>query len=124
LLKDCDVQRYVVQAAAWLEIIVGAVLIAAPDVPCLLVFGSRPEAIGRPLARWVGITLCALGIACVPSRNAESNRNAVLGLFVFNVGVTVLFACVGVVTVHGFLLWPVVILHAIIAVALLPQLIT
>jgi hypothetical protein len=115
-------QRYVVKAAAWLEIIVGAILITAPDLPCLLVFGTRPESIGRPLARWVGLTLCALGIACVPSRNADSNRGAVIGLFVFNAGVTVLFAWVGVVTVHGFALWPVVILHAVIAGALLPQL--
>jgi len=117
-------QRYVVKAAAWLEIIVGAILITVPDVPCLLVFGSKPESIGRPLARWIGITLFALGIACVPSRNAAPNGRAVLGLFVFNVGATVLFAWVGVVTVHGLALWPVVILHGVIAVALLPQLVT
>ena len=123
-MKYCDVQRHVIKAAAWLEIIVGAVLSAAPDLPCLLVFGSRPEAIGRPLARWVGVSLLALGIACVPARNAESTRSAVLGLLVFNAGVTALFAWVGVFTVHGFLLWPVVILHAFIAVALLPQLMT
>ena len=117
-------QRYVVKAAAWLEIIVGAILITAPDLPCLLVFGTKPENIARPLARWVGLTLCALGIACVPLRNAEPNRSAVIGLLGFNVGVTVLFAWVGVVTVHGFALWPVVVLHAVIAVALLPQLMT
>jgi hypothetical protein len=117
-------QRYVVKAQAWLEIIVGAILIAAPDVPCMLVFGSKPEAIARPLARWVGLTLCALGVACLPSRNAEPNRSAVIGFFVLNVGVTVLFAWVGFATVHGPVLWPVVILHAVIAVALLPQLMT
>lgn len=116
--------RYVVKAAAWLEIIVGAILITVPDVPCVLVFGAKPEDIGRPLARWVGVTLLALGIACVPARNAASSRNAVLGLFLFNIGVTALFAWVGVVTIHGFALWPVVILHAVIAVALLPQLVT
>jgi len=117
-------QRYVVKATAWLEMIVGAILITVPDVPCMLVFGTKPEGIGRPLARWVGVTLFALGIACVPATNAASNRSAVLGLFLFNVGATALFAWVGVVTVHGFALWPVVILHAVIAVALLPQLVT
>jgi len=53
-----------------------------------------------------------------------SNQNAVLGLFVFNVGATILFAWVGVVTIHGSALWPVVILHAVITVALLRQLVT
>ena len=117
-------QRYVVKAAAWLEIVVGAIFVTVPDIPCLLVFGAKPESIGRPLAHWVGVALIALGIACLPSKSAVSNQNAVLGLFVFNVGATILFAWVGVVTIHGSALWPVVILHAVITVALLRQLVT
>ena len=115
-------QRFVVGAAAWLEIIVGALFLTVPDVPCQLLFGAKPEAIGMPLGRFAGIALVALGISCLPSRDVGSRRGIVLGLFVFNVGV-VLFACVGVAsTLHGFLLWPAVILHAIIAGALLPHL--
>ena len=117
------VQRYIVKAAAYLEIVVGAVFITAPNVPCALLFGANPDNVGAPLARWVGVSLFALGIACLPSKAGESHRSAVLGLFVFNAGVTILFAWVGAVsTVHGFLLWPAVILHAVIAAALLPQL--
>jgi len=115
--------RYVVKAAAWLEIIVGIVFITAPNVLCVLLFAARPEGIGRPLARWVGVGLLALGIACLPSRTPEVHRVAVLGLFVFNLGVAILLAWVGAgATIHGFALWPVVILHAVIAVALLPLL--
>ena len=117
-------QRYVVKAAAWLEIVVGVILATLPDIPCLLVFGAKPESVGRPLAHWVGVALIALGIACLPSKAAVSNHNAVLGLFVFNVGATILFAWVGIVTIHGSALWPVVILHAVITVALLRQLVT
>ena len=117
------VQRYVVKVAAWLEIVVGVIFVTLPDVPCLLVFGAKPESVGRPLAHWVGVALIALGIACLPTKAAESNHNAVLGLFVFNLGATILFAWVGVVTIHGFALWPVVILHAVITVALLRQLV-
>ena len=113
-------QRYVVKAAAWFEIVVGAIFVTLPDIPCLLVFGAKPESVGRPLAHWVGVALIALGIACLPL-TAESNHNAVLGLFVFNVGATILFAWVGIATIHGFALWPVVMLHGIIAVALLWQ---
>ena len=120
--KNWGPRDYIVKTAAWLEIIVGAILITVPDLPCLLVFGSKPESIAEPLARWVGVALFALGIACVPSRNAEPNPSAVRGLFVFNIGTTALFAWVGVVTEHGLALWPVVILHGVIAVALLLQL--
>jgi hypothetical protein len=117
--KRLKVQRYIVKAAAWLEIVVGAIFVTVPDIPCLLVFGAKPESVGRPLAHWIGVALIALGIACLPSKAAESQRSAVLGLLVFNIGATILFLWVGVTTVHGFALWPVVILHAVIAVALL-----
>src|SRR5215471_5711727 len=117
------VQRYIVKAAACLEIAVGAIFVIAPNIPCGLLFGANADNIGTPLARWVGVSLLALGIACLPSRAGESPRSAVLGLFVFNAGVAILFAWIGAVaTVHGFLLWPAVILHAVIAAALLPQL--
>jgi len=71
--------RYIVKAAAWLEIIVGIIFIAAPDILCLLLFDAKPEGMGRPLARWVGVALLALGIACLPPRSADAQRTAVLG---------------------------------------------
>jgi len=114
-------QRFVVGAAAWLEMIVGALFLTVPDVPCLLLFGAQPEAIGMPLGRFLGIALVALGFVCLPSRDTGSPRNVVRGLFAFNAGVAILFACVAVASaLHGLLLWPVVILHTIIAGALLP----
>jgi hypothetical protein len=117
-------QRSVVMAAAWLEIAVGASFVAVPDLPCVLLFAAKPEGIALPLARFAGFGLLALGIACLPS-TATGSRRGVVGLFLFNVGVAILFAWVGVVTtLHGFLLWPVAILHAVIATALVPQLLT
>ena len=69
------------------------------------------------------IALVALGIACLPSSDVGSSRNVVLGLFAFNGGVAILFAWVGIASaLHGLLLWPVAILHTIIAAALLPHL--
>jgi len=119
------VWRYVVKAAAWLEIVVGAIFVVVPDIPCEVVFGARLDSISRLLARWVGVSLFALGIACLPSKSVESQRTAVLGLFLFNAAVASLFVWAGAIAaVHGFLLWPVVILHAVIAVALLPQLLS
>jgi len=116
-------RRFIVTAAAWLEIVVGALFLTVPDVPCSLLLAAKPEALGVLLSRFVGVALVALGIACLPSTNAGSRRSAV-GLLVFNVGVTILFAWVGFTTTHGFLLWPVVILHATIAGALVVHLLT
>jgi hypothetical protein len=113
-------QSYIVKAAAWLEIAVGVVFIAAPDVPCTLLFDAKPEGIGGPLARWVGIGLFALGIACVPSKTAELRHSTVLGLFALNAGIAILLVWVGIsVAIHGFLLWPGVILHLLISLALI-----
>lgn len=109
-----------VMAAAWLEIVVGATILMVPDVACVLLLGAKAEGVAMPLARFAGIALVALGIACLPSTAAGSCRSAVQALFAFNLGVTVLLAWVGVATtLRGFLLWPAVILHAVIAAALL-----
>jgi hypothetical protein len=113
---------FVVTAAAWLEIFVGPTFVVVPALPCRLLFAVTPEGIAVPLGRFAGIALIGLGIACLPSKLAESRRGAVLGLLVFNVVATVFCAWVAVATTfRGFLLWPVVILHAAIAAALLPQ---
>lgn len=113
-------RSHIVKTAAWLEIVVGVVFITAPDLPCTLLFDARPEGIGGPLSRWIGIGLFALGIAGVPSRDSEPRHSTVLGLFAYNAGIAILLAWMGIsVAIHGSLLWPVVILHSLISVALL-----
>jgi hypothetical protein len=113
-------QSYIVKAAAWLEVIVGVVFITAPDFPCTLLFDVKPEGIGGALARWAGIGLFALGIACMPSNAGELRRSTVLGLFAFNVGIAILLAWVGIsIAIHGFPLWPGVVFHSLISIALL-----
>jgi hypothetical protein len=118
-------QKSIVTGAAWLEIAVGVTVIVAPNFLCVLLFATRPEGAGMPIARLAGIALLALGISCLPSVQPAPRRNSVLGLLVYNVGAAILFAWVGVATaLHGFLLWPAAILHAGIAAALLPQFLT
>lgn len=113
-------RRYVVIASAWLEIVVGAFLAVVPDIPCTLIFNAKPESMGGALARWVGISLISLGIACLPPKKMEAHGTAWLGLFLFNAGLAVVLAYFGATSpVHGFLLWPTVILHVVIAVMLL-----
>ncbi len=117
-------QRVVVMTAAWLEIVVGVTAITALGVMCRLLFAAEPDGVAMPLGRLAGVALLALGIACLPSKSAESSRNALLGLFVYNFGTATLLAWVGVATtLRGALLWPAVLLHVVIAVALLAQLV-
>jgi hypothetical protein len=112
--------KHVVKAAAYLELIAGAIFILWPGMACTLVFGASPENIGSALARWVGIGLFALGIACLPSKIANPQDRAVLGLLSLNIGIVALLACVGMrAATHGLLLWPAVVLHFLVSVALL-----
>ena len=115
-------QKYLVRAAAWLEIITGIALIIGPKIACLLLFAAPLDGIGVPLGRYAGIAVLALGTACLPAATADARR-AVLGLLMYNVGAVMLFVWIWIATTfHGFLLWPAMILHAGIAFGLLLQL--
>jgi hypothetical protein len=114
--------KYIVKAAAWLEIAVGVGLIVAPDLASRLLFAVGLEGPGVPVARFAGIGLLALGWTCL-STSEGSPRGAVWGLYVFNAAATILFVWVGLATtLHGVLLWPAAILHAGIAAGLVPGL--
>ena len=81
-----------------------------------------PEGVSKPLGHLAGIALVALGIASLPSAVTGSHRKAVLGLLVYNVGTAGLLTWVGIATpFRGVLLWPAVVLHAAVMVALLSQ---
>ena len=110
----------IVATAAWFEIGVGGIILADVAVPSRLFFAAVPQGVAVPLARFAGIALVALGIACLPSTGTGPRRSSMIGLLVFNVGVAILFAEVAINTaLRGPLLWPAIIVHAIIAVALL-----
>jgi hypothetical protein len=116
--------RYLIVAAAALEILAGAILITALDFACRLLFATAPEGVGIPLGRWVGIGLVALGIACLPSGKGP-RRSVVLGLLTYNAGFLIMAVWLGLATTfRGWLLWPAAVLHATIAASLLAQLVT
>ena len=115
--------RTVLAVAAWVEILVGCSFILVPETQSQFVFGVTVEGAGIHFARFSGVALIGLGIACLPSKFSDSNSVAVRSLFLFNIAATIFFALVGVAaTSRGVLLWPVVILHAVIAAALAPSL--
>jgi hypothetical protein len=60
-------QKYLVRAAAWLEIVVGIALVASPKLGSLLLFATELDGPGVLFARFAGIALLALGAACMPT---------------------------------------------------------
>jgi hypothetical protein len=113
-------QKSVVMTAAWVEIVAGAAILAMLGTACRLLFATAPEGMSRPIGRLAGIALVALGVASLPFRSAGLQRRAVQGLVVYNMGATILLAWVAIATAfRGVLLWPAVILHAVIAAALI-----
>ena len=112
-------RRTTLMIAAWVEIMVGVSFVLAVNGQSQFVFGTTLDGAGAGFARLAGIGLIALGIACLPSDHVETNRRAVRTLLVFNIAATILFAWIGVATTfRGVMLWPVVILHALLAIAL------
>ncbi len=121
--RDLMPPRVVVMVAAWLEIVVGVLFITALDTMCRLLFAAGPEGAAMPLGRLVGVALFSLGVASLPSSSSELSRSVVMGLFAYNLGAATLFAWTAVATtLRGLMLWPGVLLHLIVAGALLPQL--
>jgi len=111
--------RTAVMMAAWLEIIVGASFLIATDAQSQFLFGATAEGLAVIFAQFVGIALISLGIACVPSKVAGTRQMAVRGLLIYNITIAIFFAWVAVATMfRGVLLWPVVIMHTVIAITL------
>ena len=70
------------------------------------------------MARVLGGALLALGVAGMLTRGDVPERGVVLAFFVYNTSTTVVLAWAGAAGVaDGWLLWPVVGLHGILAVA-------
>ena len=108
-----------VRLAAWVEIIVGASFFLAFNAQSQLVFGATPEGSGVLFAQFSGIALISLGIACLPSKHTGTLHVAARSLLVFNIAATIFFAWIALATTfRGVVLWPVVILHAVLAIVL------
>jgi hypothetical protein len=111
--------RTAVTIAAWIEIFVGASFLLALNGQSQLIFGATTEGSGVHFAQLAGIALISLGIACMPSNLAGTRQVAVRSLFVYNIAATIFFAWIAVATTfQGVVLWPVVILHAVLTIVL------
>jgi hypothetical protein len=106
--------------AAIVEIGTGVVFMIDPVLVVALLLGSGLAGAGIAAGRCFGIALLALGLARWPVRqHGESESRAVKAMFVYNALVALYLGYLGIVGLAtGSLLWPVVALHAAVALAL------
>ena len=104
--------KTVLLVAAVAEMATGAALLLAPALVGHLLFGAELSGLAVIVARVTGIALVALGIACWPG-------TPMFAMLVYSAAITVLLAYVGLAgSAKGVLLWPVVVLHAVMTVLL------
>jgi hypothetical protein len=98
--------------AAVSEAATGLALLIAPSLVGQLLFGAELSGITIPVARVTGIALIALGVACWPG-------TALAGMLTYSAAVTLYLAYVGFSGgLTGILLWPAVVVHAILTALL------
>jgi hypothetical protein len=102
------------------EMATGAALIVVPSLVGRLLLGAEFFGVAVVVGRVAGIALFALGIACWLGRDdtqSRASRGLVAAMLLYNVGTVAVLAFAGVgLGLHGMLLWPAVVLHAVMAV--------
>jgi len=94
------------------EAAAGAALLVAPALVVHLLLGAELAGVSVVVARVAGIALLALGVGCWPGP-------ASLGMLTYNTLATVYLACLAIRGEWvGPLLWPAVVLHAVITILL------
>jgi hypothetical protein len=104
--------KNVLTFAAVAEAVTGLGLLLVPSLVGQLLLGEQLSGVAIPVARVSGIALIALGIACWPGP-------PLVGMLTYSASVTLYLAYLGFAGgLTGVLLWPVVMLHAILTALL------
>jgi hypothetical protein len=99
------------------EALTGLTLVADPPLVIVLLFGVEPSGVGVIVGRLAGMALIGLGCACWPGRNATTA--AVSGMCAYNSTAAIYLMVLGVDGEWvGPLLWPALLVHAIVSLAL------
>jgi hypothetical protein len=111
--RETTAVKKVLVLAAASEAATGLALLTAPSLVGRLLLGQELAGVAIPVARVLGIALIALGIACLPG------RTALCGMLTYGVLATGYLAWLGIRGKWvGSLLWPAVVLHAVITILL------
>ena len=96
--------------SAAIELATGVALLLTPSLVSHLLLGIATDA-SNLIARCFGIALIALGIACWPR---PVNPAALRSMLFYNGAIALYLAYIGVFVGGGLLLWPAVVLHAVL----------
>ena len=104
--------------AASIEGLTGLALIADPAIVAGLLLGSDLSDPGKVVGRCFGIALLGLALACWPGRQGDgSDLSAWRGMLTYNPLIALYLGYLGAArNMRGALLWPAVVLHAVVAV--------
>jgi hypothetical protein len=98
---------------AVIEVATGMALLIVPSLVGRLLFGEEFTGVANPAARVTGIALLALGVGCWPG------STSLCGMLTYGALVTLYLAYLGVIGEWvGPLLWPAVVLHAVLTLFL------
>ena len=104
--------RGVLVTAAAGEAATGLALLVVPSLVGQLLLGAELTGVAVTVARVAGIALIGLGLACWPG-------TPLLGMLLYSTAVTLYLAYVGLTGAStGILLWPAVVVHAILTALL------
>ena len=92
------------------EAATGLALLIVPSLVVHLLLGQDLAGVAVPVARVAGIALVGLGISLAGP--------PLLGMLIYSAAVTLYLAYLGLGGLSGLLLWPAVVLHAILSVIL------
>ena len=102
---------------AIIEAATGLALIGVPAIVVRLLLGAEISGASIPLGRVAGAALLALGVACWLARDdtqSHTARGLVIAMLIYNITATAVLAFAGIgLQLHGVLLWPAVVLHAV-----------
>ena len=104
--------RKVLVFAAVVETVTGLALLIVPALVGQLLLNEELADIAIPVARWTGLALIGLGLACWPGP-------PILGMLVYSTLVMLYLAYIGFAgDFVGFVLWPAVVFHAALSILL------
>jgi hypothetical protein len=111
-IRKGDAMKIALPLAAIFEVATGAALLLVPSLLGVLLFGVQLTGIAITVARVTGLALIGLGVACW-------SGTPLLGMLIYSATVMLYLAFVGIVGgFSGILLWPAVVVHAILTALL------
>ena len=112
--------RLLFKTSAIVEILTGLAFLAAPTLVVGLLLGGGLGPTGVAVARVLGIGLLSLGVAGWESPGQDIRLAPRAGLCLYNVGAALVLGMLGTYGgMSGILLWPAVLLHALIGAMML-----